>query len=227
LTSTGLRAEPGGRNMVAGHSVEKLMRRVLAAAALVLLAACTSGPRIRSDYDRSANFAAYRTYGFAAELGTDRAGYSTLVTGHFRRAVSREMESRGYVLATQNPDVLVNFFTSVRDRTEVRSTPRVSVGLGYYGYRSGLYTTWPLYGRDVDSTTYQIGTASIDVVDAARRQLIWEGTAEGVLTNRVIENPGPAIDKAVAQIFQKYPVTAGGRAGYGVKEPRVQGEGML
>ena len=52
-----------------------------------------------------------------------------------------------------------------------------------------------------------MGTASIDVVDAARKQLIWEGRAEGRLTTRMLEDPGPAIDKAVADIFDKYPVS--------------------
>lgn len=187
------------------------MRNLLACLALAALTACATGPKIRTDYDRSVNLATYRTYGFAQELGTDRGGYSTLVTGHFKRAVSREMEARGYTFSADRPDLLVNFFTSVRERTEVQSTPRASVGFGYYRYRTGLYTAWPLYGRDVDTTTYQIGTASIDVVDAARRQLVWEGTAEGALSDKVLENPGPAIDKAVTQIFAKYPVAAGAR----------------
>ena len=69
-------------------------------------------------------------YGFPPELGTDRAGYSTLITGHFKRAVSREMEDRGYVFAAEQPDLLVNFFTSVRDQTRVQSTPRVTSSNG-------------------------------------------------------------------------------------------------
>lgn len=185
------------------------MPKILLIAALAVLAACTTGPRIRVDYDRAADFANYRTYNFAPELGTDRAGYSTLVTGHFKRAVSREMEARGYTLATDNPDLLVNFFTSMRERTDTQSTPRLVLGTGYYSHRLGLYTAWPLYGRDVTTTTYRVGTASIDVVDARRKQLVWEGVAEGRLTDKVLENPAPAIDSAVADIFRQYPARAG------------------
>jgi Domain of unknown function (DUF4136) len=171
-----------------------------------LLAGCVTQPSIRADYDRSANFTGYRTYGFPAETGTDRAGYSTLITGHFKRAVGREMEARGYRFDAEKPELLVNFFASSTERTEVQSTPRVTVGAGYYSYRLGLYTEWPLYGRDVSTLHYKVGTASIDVVDAARKQLIWEGRAEGRLTDRMLEDPGPAIDKALADIFKKYPV---------------------
>lgn len=185
------------------------MRNLIFTATLALLTACVSTPRVRTDYDKSANFASYRTYNFAPELGTDRGGYSTLVTGHFKRAVSREMEARGYTLVTDRPDLLVNFYTSVRERTEVNSTPRVTFGAGYYAYRYGLYTAWPLYDRDVTTTQQQVGTANVDVVDAARKQLIWEGRVEGRLTERMMDNPGPAIDDAVAALFTKYPARAG------------------
>jgi len=188
------------------------MRRIiplLVAPMLAVLVACASGPRIRTDMDPAANFSIYRTYNFSSEPGTDRAGYSTLITSRFKRAVSREMEARGYTLA-ENPDLLVNFFTSVRDATSVQSTP-VVVGMDYYRYRNGLYVAWPLYGNDVRTTRYSIGTASIDVVDAARKQLIWEGMAEGRLSSKVQKDPGPAIDKAVAEIFARYPARAGQR----------------
>ena len=184
------------------------MRLVPLMAFGLVLAACATPPSIRTDYDHSANFTGYRTYGFPAETGTDRAGYSTLITGHFKRAVGREMEARGYRFDAEKPELLVNFFASSTERTEVQSTPRVTLGAGYYSYRLGLYTEWPLYGRDVTTLHYQVGTASIDVVDAARKQLIWEGRAEGRLTTRMLEDPGPAIDKAVADIFDKYPVSS-------------------
>jgi len=173
----------------------------------VVLAGCATTPNIRADYDHAANFTGYRTYGFPAETGTDRAGYSTLITGHFKRAVDREMQARGYRFDADKPDLLVNFFASSSERTDVRSTPQVTLGAGYYSYRLGLYTVWPMYDRDVDTDHYKVGTASIDVVDAARKQLIWEGRAEGRLTQKMLDDPGQAVDKAVADIFMKYPVS--------------------
>jgi hypothetical protein len=185
------------------------MRYLIVAATLALVAACTTGPKIRTDRDPAANFASYRTYNFAPVPGTDRAGYSTLVTSHFRSAVGREMEARGYV-RDENPDLLVNFFTTVRERTEVQSTPEPSFGVGYYRDRLGLYTAWPLYRRSsVTTDTYQVGLASIDVVDAKRKQLVWEGSAEGRVTGKMRDDPGPAIADAVMKIFAKYPARAG------------------
>jgi hypothetical protein len=185
------------------------MRYLMLAATLALLSACATGPKVRTDSDPSANFASYRTYNFAPDPGTNRAGYSTLVTTHFRNAVGHEMEARGYVRA-DNPDLLVNFFTNVRERTEVQSTPEASFGIGYYRDRLGLYSAWPLYRRNsVTTDTYQVGLASIDVVDAKRKQLVWEGSAEGRITDRMRDDPGPAIADAVMKIFAKYPARAG------------------
>lgn len=173
---------------------------------VALLAGCAAtGPEIRTDYDRAADFSSFESYGFPDELGTDRAGYSTLITTHFRQAVDREMQSRGYRYTEADPDLLVNFFANVRNVTAIRSRPDVWVGYGYYGYRYGMYTAWPLYADNVDTVHYKVGTANIDIVDAERNQLIWEGVAEGRLTREVMENPQPAIESVVAELFSRYP----------------------
>ena len=179
---------------------------------LAILAGCASEPSILSDYDRSADFASYRTYGFADELGTDRAGYSTLITDHFKQAVGRELETRGYQHAESNPDLLVNFFVAISEKTDVRSTPAPTAGAGYYGYRYGLYTGWPAYSTDVRTVHYKEGTANIDVIDARRSQLVWEGVAEGRVRDEALQNPGPAISALVAELFTEYPAQAGSAA---------------
>jgi hypothetical protein len=175
----------------------------------LMLSACASGPQIRTDADRSVDFSGYRSYDFAAELGTDRAGYSTLETNYFKQAVGRELEARGYHRDEAAPDLLVNFNTRVRIQSDVVSVPQPTFGAGYYGYRYGLYTAWPMYSHDVNTVSYKIGTANVDIVDARRRQLVWEGIAEGELTGKALDDPGTAIAGAIAKMFEKYPARAG------------------
>ncbi|HLT91133.1 MAG TPA: DUF4136 domain-containing protein [Woeseiaceae bacterium] len=184
---------------------------VLVTASLVL-SGCAASPDIRTDYDRSVDFSSFETYGYPDELGTDRAGYSTLITQHFKQAVDREMQSRGYRYVEDDPDLLVNFFANVRDVTRLRSRPNLWVSYGYYGYRYGLYSAWPLYASGTDTVHYRVGTANIDIVDAERRQLIWEGVAEGKLTREVLEDPQPAIEAVVAELFSRFPGRAPGHA---------------
>ncbi|MEO1245537.1 MAG: DUF4136 domain-containing protein [Pseudomonadota bacterium] len=170
---------------------------------------CASGPDLRTDFDPDADFSQYETYAFAAELGTDRAGYSSLISQYFKTSINTEMQDRGYRYVEDSPDLIVNFFTSTEDHEDVRTRPSTSVGVGYYGYRYGLYSTWPIYGQEVETVRYRTGTATIDVVDAGRKQLIWEGVAEGRLTKKVLNDPQPAIQSAVRELFLEYPARAG------------------
>ena len=176
---------------------------------------CASGPTIRSDFDRSTNFAAYRTFGFPAQTGTDRGGYATLVTSHFKEAIKREMTVRGYTYAEAEPDILVNFYSDVRDKTKVYSSPGPYMGgFGYgyghpYGYpRYGWYSAWPYYDG-VDVVTYTAGTLKIDVVDPKRNQTIWEASIEDRLTDKAQDNPQATIARLITAMFAKYPHGAG------------------
>ena len=188
-----------------------MIRKIFAMGVLgALVTGCASGPEFRADFDRSADFFGYRTYAFVNPLGTDRKGYSSLITNHFKTAVAREMEARGYTPVQSNPDLLVNFSASAQDRTDVQATPSMSMSMGYYGYRGGMYGTYPMYGgTDVQTIRYKYGTANVDVVDAKRNQLVWEGVVEGKLTDEFLQDPGPRISEVVTEIFTRYPATAG------------------
>jgi len=187
-----------------------LMMRHHALAAIVLvavsLAGCATqrGPDIRVNQSPDADFTAYSTFGFPEQTGTDRGGYSTLVTDYFKAAVRDQMEQRGYQYVDENPDLLVNFYANVRERTQIRSRPSAAA-YGYYGYRYGLYGAWPLYDRDFDTVTYPIGTANIDVVDAREKQMIWEGVAQGRIKEKDMDHPREAIAQVVAQLFARFP----------------------
>lgn len=182
-----------------------MLRKIVTLAFTAVIAvgcATTRAPQTRVDYDKSVDFSVYRTYGFPKETGTDRGGYSTLVTSYFKSAVSAAMEARGYKYAEENPDLLVNFFMNTRERTELR--PRHVSGYGYYGYRYGLYHAWPMYEED-RTVTYKVGTINIDIVDAEKKQLIWEGIAEGRVTKEALENPQVTINGVVTELMRQYP----------------------
>jgi hypothetical protein len=181
------------------------------AVALAVLAGCASNPTpdIHVHAAPDADLSKYSTFGFPEQTGTDRGGYSTLVTSYFKSAVRDQMEQRGYHYVDENPDLLVNFYAKVHERTETRSDPTYSAAYGYYGYRYGLYGAWPLYDSDVYTVTYPIGTANIDVVDARKKQMIWEGVAQGRLRDEDMNNPRESISRVVTQLFARFPGRAG------------------
>lgn len=174
----------------------------LLAGAMLLAGGCASDPVIHSSYDRAADFASYRTFGFFDRLGTDASGYESLVTQALKAATRREMESRGYVYQASGGDLLVNFNASLTQQTRVTRSPAPI----YYGYRFGYYSGWEDYETRVDQ--YSQGTLNIDVVDARRKRLVWEGVAIGHVTEKHRRNREAAIDAAVADIFARYPYRA-------------------
>lgn len=175
---------------------------ILAIAAVV--GACSSGPKVRADADPAVNLGSYKTFAFFDDLATDKSSYTTMLTSRLKASTQRELERRGYQMVAADPQLLVNFNVNVADKMDVESTP--AMGVGYYGYRAGAYGMWAGYPQDVRTTHYKQGTLAIDLVDASKRQLVWQGVAEGRINKSALDNPGAAIDTVVADIFAKYPV---------------------
>ncbi len=189
------------------------MKRLLAlAAAGLILAGCESGPKIRSNTAPGANLQSYKTYTWAPQIGTNRGGVETPLTGYFKEATRREMDARGYrFVESGDADLMVNFGANAQEKVDVRSTPAPAYGYGYYGYRAGMYGGWYGGGTEVDTVRYKVGTANIDVVDAAKKQLVWEGIVEGKLTEKAMKDPRAAVNMVVTEIFKQFP-GAGGAA---------------
>ena len=173
------------------------------------ITACASGPQVRSDYDQSADFAAYRTFAYMEPLGTDRAGYTTLLTQRLKTLTRLQMEQRGYVYDAESPDLLVNFLAQSQRKTEYVPPPPMPWGPNYYGYRMGWYDPWVGYGFGPDVIQYTQGVLSIDLIDARKKQLVWEGVGTSVIDNIEQAVSEKQLAPVVADIFAKYPFLAG------------------
>ena len=178
------------------------------AVAAVALAGCASGPDIRADYDKAADFGAYRTYGFVAQAGTDTGDFKSLSTQMMQKAAAREMEARGYT-RSENPDLVINFKGKLEEKVDVESTPApyYGPGWGYRGWYGAPYGGWGT--SEVTTRRYNVGTLVMDVVDREKRQVVFQGGVESVVTKKMLENREAAINQAVANIFSKYPFVAG------------------
>jgi len=187
-----------------------LSPRLLGAFAVATLAltGCASGPDIRADYDKAADFGAYRTYGFVAQAGTDTGDFRSLATQMLQNAAAREMEARGYRRA-EDPDLVINFTGKLEEKTDVESVPAPYYGptWGYRGWYGAPYGGWG--GTEVTTRHYKVGTLVMDVVDRAKRQVVFQGGVESVVTKEMQQNREAAINQAVAHIFSKYPFVAG------------------
>jgi hypothetical protein len=194
-------------------------RLAAAALAAIMLFGCASGPDIRADYDKAADFGKYRTYGFVAQAGTDTGDFKSLSTQILQNAAARQMESRGYT-RSDNPDLVVNFKGKLEEKVDVDSTPApyYGPGWGYGGWYGAPYGGWG--GTQVTTRRYNVGTLVMDVVDREKRQVIFQGGVEGVVTKEAMQNREAAINRAVEYIFSKYPFVAGQSAPVALPEKR-------
>lgn len=183
----------------------KVRNGVVVLATLALVACATQGAKIRSNSDAAADFKQYRSFAFVSPLGTDRANYESLVSRALKAAARRELEARGLVYQDASPDLLVNFSGRLDDKLRVSPSSSLTVGMGYYGYRHGIYGTWPLY-HETDIDQYTQGTLNVDVVDARRNQMVWEGVAVGRVTEKTQANVEAAIKRVMPEIFAKFPL---------------------
>lgn len=177
----------------------------------LVAAGCASGPRVRAERDKTVDFSQYRTFAFADPLGTDREGYQTMVSQYLKTATRRELEARGLRLVEAGPQLLVNFSGKLSEKFRTTTMPSSAITFGYghggyYGYRTGIYTTWPLYAPERTVDSYTEGTLNVDIIDAAKKQMIWEGVAVGRVTDQTMENLQPKINEAVSAIFVNYPI---------------------
>lgn len=175
---------------------------------VALLAGCATGPRITTDSDPSADFARYRTFAFYEPLAVETKGYGTPSSQRMKAAARREMEARGYVYDEARPDLLVNINAYINERQDVISVPQLQQRV-YYNYRYNAYVTGAYWVNRTDVYNYTEGTLNIDVVDAARKQLVWEGIAEGRMANAKPAVRNTRIDSTIAEIFAQYPHRAG------------------
>ena len=191
------------------NKIQRVGAVALAAAAL-LAAGCASGPDVRGDYDRAADFGKYRTYGFVAATGNDGKDFKSLSMQTLQAAAAREMESRGYT-PSDKPDLLINFKGKLEEKTDIESTPApyYGPGWGYRGWYGAPYGAYGYGGSEVTTRRYNVGTLVMDVIDGTQRQAVFQGGVEGVVTKKMLENKQAALEQAVAHIFSKYPFLAG------------------
>jgi hypothetical protein len=185
---------------VTGYRTRLIQSTAVPLAALAL-AGCAAQVAVTADYDRSANFAALRTYAWrpGAQQGVSDPRFdNTLLDMRVRAAVDRVLTAKGYQQAAPatTADFLVGYHAVVRQKATFQTINR------WYGYRVGGRGGWPqTYVHDYDE-----GTLLIDIIDPASMDLLWRGTGTGVVDPQASpEKRERRINEAVNAILSKFP----------------------
>ena len=176
---------------------------------ITAVAASCSSVRVTADYDDSADFTHYKTYGYLKD-GVDKAEISDLDKKRILKAVDAELEKKGFT-KSDKPDVLINIFTKANKDVNVNNWG--GYGMGYYGYGMGYGWgwgggPWGWGGNYTSVSTVTEGTLYIDLIDAAKKELVWQGVGTGVLT-RDRNKKQERINEFVAKIIAEFPPQKG------------------
>ena len=163
---------------------------------LFLLASCSS-VSVNSDYDSKAPFGTFKTYAFSKN-GIDKVEISDLDKKRILFAIEEQMTAKGFT-KSDTPDVIVNFFTQEREQVSYGSFGW-GMGMGY-GYGWGYS---PMMWGNNYANHYVVGTLYIDIVDAKKKELVWQGVGEGTLTQDM-QRKEARIKEFVTKIFVQYP----------------------
>jgi len=171
--------------------------------AIVFLGVAAFAQDVQFDYDRSANFNAYKTYQWIDYRPV--APGDQLLDQDIKRAVDEQLAGKGLRRVESGGDLIVGYQAGISQEKAFDA-----VGLGGWGPWGGPFG-WGNGGR-VTSSTIDIGKLAIGLFDPALKQLVWRGSASKTLN--ISKDPDKNyqnLEKAMAKLFRNYPPGIGKR----------------
>ena len=165
-------------------------------AAVVLAPAVVLAQKTSFDYDKTANFAAFKTY--SLKDGT-KVG-DPLIDNRIVSAIETELAAKGMKASAEKPDVTVVYHIAFDKQKDITA---YNTGRGGYRWGGGWGTT------DVRVNEILVGTLVIDIADANKGELAWRGIGvKEVDVQAKAEKRDKNINNAVAKILKNYPPKA-------------------
>lgn len=174
----------------------KVQKVMLALVGMTLVfAGMASAQQVKTDYDRSANFALYKTYSWEHVETKD-----PLNVDRIKHAVNTVLAARGWTMVDSGADVAVVAMEITRDQQTLNTF--------YDGFGGGW--GWRRFGgggfgeATTTTDTYKVGTVVVDLFDTKTKQLIWRGAASDTLSDnsdKNIKNLNESVDK----MFKHFP----------------------
>jgi len=176
------------------------MSRILALGFLIFaMPLCHA--RTRVDFDHGVHFSSYKTYRWVNSADSPPPGVlfpSQIMQERIAGFIDQALAARGLKRVTTGGDLLVTYGINVTEQP-VLTTFSSGGGWGCCwdgGWGSGISTTTVQY--------FYEGTLIVDMVDAHRNQLVFQGTSSHQISSRPERNT-KRLARAVNEVFEKYP----------------------
>jgi hypothetical protein len=160
---------------------------------MVLFAGMSSAGQVKTDYDRNADFAQYKTYSWEQVKTQD-----PLDVDRVKSAVSAALTAKGWTQVDSGGDVSIVVMEMSHNQQTLNTF--------YDGFGGGW--RWRGFGGMGEATTttetYKVGTLVVDLFDGKTKQLIWRGNSSDTLSNNSNKNI-QNLDKDVEKMFKQFP----------------------
>ncbi len=154
--------------------------------------------KVKVDFNRAADFSAYKTYAWTEGVPAKGPGWNALIIA----AIEDELNHKGLrKVETSQADLLVAYYAAVD--TDINpgglSDPLNQQAGGYTGLAEG-------WGPSADLTARIIrkGSLAVRLVDRRQGALVWMGSASGTL-KETNQKRLEQINKAASLLFEHYP----------------------
>ncbi len=197
----------------------KTLSKILLIAAAGTLAAC--GNPVQTEVDRHADIAGYRSFAWQAperDEVRDPILDSDLMDKRMRTAVIRHLEDQGYVYDEEDPDFLVTYHTTTKEKVRDSAFGTQVSMAQYHVQDDGSLLITPLTPRRnhyYSSTvvqqapaprSYEEAVVIVDIIDSESETLVWRGWDRKRLTRKRFDTK--SVRKTVEEILAEFPVAS-------------------
>jgi hypothetical protein len=177
-----------------------MVKHIQLTAVVCLAAAAAVAQDVHIDYDRAANFSAFKTYQWVDYKPLDVG--DQLLDKDIKRAVDAQLAGKGLRRVESGGDLLVGYQAAISHEKQFD---------GFNLGRGGWGGPWGGWGSgQVTTSTIDIGKLTVGMFDPAAKQLVWRGAASKALAiNKDPDKNYRELEKAMAKLFRKYPPGSG------------------
>src|SRR4030095_1347773 len=177
----------------------RLMNQMTLLAAFLFMAVSAYGQDVHYNYDRSANFAAYKTYQWVEIPGGGVP--DQLIDRAIMRAADEQLAQKGLTKVESNADLYIGYQFVLNLEKSISLWDTGGAGPGWGGGPWGG-------GRNVqgETSTIPVGILLMDLYDMGKKQLVWRGDA--IKTIDLKKDPDKNyknLQKVMAKLFKNYP----------------------
>lgn len=146
---------------------------------LLIILGCSSVKVLKTDKAEGFLLSNYKTFNFVPIQydGDVSPSYNKRIQW-IADEVAKQLANRGLQKTSADPDLLVNIGIVVSEETQTRETTIHDAPM-YMGQRNYSWQS-----QEVPVGTYERGTVTVELVDRAKNEMVWDGVASSVIMKK-------------------------------------------